>query len=68
MKPEEYRFVRETFHDVCDMSADDRRRLFAERGIPKHIVEEVHGGSLVVESELGVGSTFKVTLPKLGVR
>ncbi len=39
-------------------------------GLPlaKHIVEEVHGGSLVVKSELGVGSMFKVTLPKLGCR
>jgi two-component system phosphate regulon sensor histidine kinase PhoR len=30
--------------------------------LAKHIVEDVHGGALTVESELGVGSTFLVTL------
>ncbi len=34
-------------------------------GLPlaKHIVEDVHGGRLTLESELGVGSTFGVALP-----
>jgi signal transduction histidine kinase len=34
-------------------------------GLPlaKHIVEDVHGGRLTVESELGKGSTFAITLP-----
>jgi two-component system phosphate regulon sensor histidine kinase PhoR len=34
-------------------------------GLPlvKHIVEDVHGGSLAVTSELGRGSLFQVTLP-----
>lgn len=34
-------------------------------GLPlaKHIVEDVHGGKLVVESVLGEGSTFRVQLP-----
>ncbi|MBN1909536.1 MAG: PAS domain S-box protein [Pirellulales bacterium] len=34
-------------------------------GLPlaKHIVEDVHGGTLSVTSELGKGSTFSVTLP-----
>jgi len=34
-------------------------------GLPlaKHIVEDVHGGKLVVESALGEGSTFRVHLP-----
>jgi two-component system phosphate regulon sensor histidine kinase PhoR len=34
-------------------------------GLPlaKHIVEDVHGGRLTVESELGQGSTFNVALP-----
>jgi signal transduction histidine kinase len=30
--------------------------------LAKHIVEDVHGGALVVESTLGVGSTFSITL------
>ncbi len=34
-------------------------------GLPlaKHIVEDVHGGQLTVESTVGVGSIFRVTLP-----
>jgi signal transduction histidine kinase len=34
-------------------------------GLPlaKHIVEDVHSGKLIVESQLGHGSTFRVTLP-----
>ena len=34
-------------------------------GLPlaKHIVEDVHGGTLRLESELGVGSKFTATLP-----
>ena len=41
---------------------------YARLGLPlaKHIVEDVHGGRLTVESEEGQGSTFKVTLPNAG--
>jgi two-component system phosphate regulon sensor histidine kinase PhoR len=37
-------------------------------GLPlvKHIVEDVHGGRLAVESQLGRGSTFRVMLPNAG--
>jgi two-component system phosphate regulon sensor histidine kinase PhoR len=37
-------------------------------GLPlaKHIVEDVHGGRLTLESELGVGSTFIASLPNAG--
>jgi signal transduction histidine kinase len=37
-------------------------------GLPlaKHIVEDVHGGRLTVESRLGEGSTFIVALPSTG--
>lgn len=37
-------------------------------GLPlaKHIVEDVHGGMLTVDSKLGRGSTFRVSLPSAG--
>ena len=34
--------------------------------LAKHIVEDVHSGSITVISQLGVGSIFRVTLPVVG--
>ncbi|MEQ8788102.1 MAG: ATP-binding protein [Pirellulaceae bacterium] len=33
--------------------------------LAKHIVEDVHGGALTVESEEGKGSVFRITLPSM---
>ena len=62
------------------LSEEDCRRVFekfyrAQNGdmapgtglgltLAKHIVEDVHGGGLSVSSELGVGTVFRVTLPR----
>ena len=37
-------------------------------GLPlaKHIVEDVHSGQLALASELGKGSTFRISLPGMG--
>ncbi|QDU93103.1 sensor histidine kinase [Lignipirellula cremea] len=37
-------------------------------GLPlaRHIIEEVHGGQLTVSSQLGKGSTFRISLPPAG--
>ena len=32
----------------------------------KKIVEDVHGGEMLLKSEVGVGSTFTIALPLVG--
>jgi two-component system phosphate regulon sensor histidine kinase PhoR len=65
LSPEDCQRVFEKFYRVQktkDMAAGTGLGL----PLAKHIVEDVHGGKLTVESTLGQGSTFMVTLPSTG--
>jgi two-component system, OmpR family, phosphate regulon sensor histidine kinase PhoR len=63
LSPEDCEKVFEKFYRV---KKDQQMAPGTGLGLPlaKHIVEDVHSGTLTVESELGVGSTFRVTLAK----
>jgi two-component system phosphate regulon sensor histidine kinase PhoR len=65
LSPEDATKVFEKFYRV---KKDSQMAQGTGLGLPlaKHIVEDVHGGALVVESELGRGSTFRVLLPSAG--
>ncbi len=65
LSPEDCDRVFEKFYRV---SKDKNMAAGTGLGLPlaKHIVEDVHGGRLTVESVLGEGSTFIVTLPSAG--
>jgi two-component system, OmpR family, phosphate regulon sensor histidine kinase PhoR len=65
MSEEDCRRVFERFYRV---KKDQRMASGTGLGLPlaKHVVEDVHGGRLAVESVLGRGSTFIVTLPSAG--
>ena len=62
LSPEDQVKVFEKFYRV---QKDKQMAPGTGLGLPlaKSIVEEVHGGRLTLKSELGVGSTFTVTLP-----
>ncbi len=57
--------VFEKFHRVDN--TDTRKQYGTGLGLylVKHLVEAIHGGQIWVESEVGVGSTFYVRLPKI---
>jgi two-component system, OmpR family, phosphate regulon sensor histidine kinase PhoR len=65
LSDEDCRRVFERFYRV---KKDQEMAAGTGLGLPltKHVVEDVHGGSLAVESVLGQGSTFVVTLPGAG--
>ena len=65
LSPEDCQRVFEKFYRV---KKDKDMASGTGLGLPlaKHVVEDVHGGKLTVESTLGVGSTFSVTMPSTG--
>ena len=65
LSPEDTAKVFEKFYRV---KKDSQMAQGTGLGLPlaKHIVEDVHGGAMLVESELGRGSTFRVLLPSAG--
>ena len=62
LSPEDCQKVFEKFYRV---KKDKDMAAGTGLGLPlvKHIIEDVHGGRVDVRSEMGVGSTFHVTLP-----
>jgi len=65
LSPEDAKRVFEKFYRV---GKDKHMASGTGLGLPlaKHIVEDVHGGRLTVESKLGEGSTFIAELPSAG--
>ncbi len=65
LNEEDSRLVFEKFYRV---KKDKNMAQGTGLGLPlaKHIVEDVHGGTLSLESELGVGSKFTAALPVAG--
>jgi len=65
LSPEDCQRVFEKFYRVrkdADMAPGTGLGL----ALVKHIIEDVHGGHISVGSQLGVGSTFRVTIPSSG--
>lgn len=65
LSPEDCEKVFEKFYRV---EKDKNMASGTGLGLPlaKYIAEDVHGGRLTLKSQLGVGSTFLVTLPAAG--
>ena len=65
LSEEDTQHVFEKFYRV---KKDQKMAAGTGLGLPlaKHIVEDVHGGTLTVRSTLGQGSTFAVTIPGSG--
>jgi two-component system phosphate regulon sensor histidine kinase PhoR len=65
LSPEDCEKVFEKFYRV---QKDQQMAPGTGLGLPlaKYIVEDVHGGRLTLRSQLGVGSTFTVSLPSAG--
>jgi signal transduction histidine kinase len=65
LSPEDQQLVFEKFYRV---KKDQKMAAGTGLGLPlaKHIVEDIHGGQLTVESQLDVGSKFCVRLPAAG--
>lgn len=66
LSPEDCEMVFEKFYRV---KKDQKMASGTGLGLPlaKHIVEDVHSGTLTVKSELGKGSTFMIALPTVQV-
>ncbi|RCS42075.1 PAS domain-containing protein [Bremerella cremea] len=66
LSPEDCEMVFEKFYRV---KKDQKMASGTGLGLPlaKHIVEDVHGGTLTVKSQLGKGSTFQIALPTVQV-
>ncbi|NLE38393.1 MAG: PAS domain-containing protein [Pirellulaceae bacterium] len=60
--------TRRVFEKFYRVKKDKNMASGTGLGLPlaKHIVEDVHGGTLTVHSTLGKGSTFAVTIPGTG--
>ena len=60
--PDQQERIFEEFQQVDDSSTRKKSGTGLGLAISKRIVE-MHGGSIEVESELGIGSTFRIMLP-----
>jgi len=67
LTPEDKQKVFEKFYRV---KKDQQMAAGTGLGLPlvKHIVEDVHGGRIEVDSEPGQGSTFRIILPGMNAR
>ena len=60
--PEDQKRIFDEFQQVDNTSTRKKGGTGLGLSISRKIVE-LHGGSIIVESEIGKGSTFKVTVP-----